>query len=208
MNYPSAPRFRKGQALTASDLNEISERVDALMAQINQLQNLVQDRQGTLTVPVKRGTAISGQAGRYNGRIIPPFIVPKSAPGDLAEADIGADPGYDDCEIWDLTQCGLEVARVIGVTGTRKVAMVGGIFLPVTCASDGGSAGDSDDRCSFTYTIEDLDGNELATDVEYVGRNANELGAKFAADKGIALRSGGTWVLWWANETDDTGACT
>ena len=66
----------------------------------------------------------------------------------------------------------------------------GPILFPILLSQTGGSAGDFTTQCSFTYTVNDVDSNQLATAVDPTASphtyNRPAYGAQSAADAGLA----------------------
>jgi len=83
-----------------------------------------------------------------------------------------------------------------------------GLF-PVKVTQTGGSAGSKTTKCSFTYTVDSIGGEELAT-VQTPSKNRPVVGkmkAPTADDYGLAFYNGATLVLYDANETLAASAC-
>lgn len=79
--------------------------------------------------------------------------------------------------------------------------------FPVGLTEDGGGAGDKATECDFTYTVDDLDGNELGTAVDPEHARPS-LGKMVAATKGTAYYTAdATLTLLWTDEQPDTAAC-
>lgn len=53
--------------------------------------------------PIKQTTAVSGQTGRYNGKVFFDLGRP-DATGALIENDVGELPAADDCILWDSAE--------------------------------------------------------------------------------------------------------
>lgn len=77
----------------------------------------------------------------------------------------------------------------------------------VDLSQTGGSAGDASSEASFTYTVNDLDGNELGTSVSPEHARPS-LGALVAATKGMAYYTAGAELkLLWTDEQPDMAEC-
>lgn len=95
-------------------------------------------------------------------------------------------------------------------------------FQLVEVEWDGGVAGDASTTCTFTYTVRDLDGNELDTNVspetarlsntEYLAAGATGTGTGTGGGRSayaIAYNLSGTWLLLDVpGERPDNEACT
>jgi hypothetical protein len=85
-------------------------------------------------------------------------------------------------------------------------------LIPVVMSQTGGSAGDKDAQCSFTYTVRDLASNDLATGVDplaapHVWRRMPR-GQYLAATAGLALvQADGSPAIHWINEVPNANAC-
>ena len=82
---------------------------------------------------------------------------------------------------------------------TSEYVEVGGTLFPVTVSQTGGVAGNKTTQCTFTYTVTDLDGNQLGTAIAPAMQRP-ALGAMTAATKGIAYMNEGAVVLQWCDE--------
>jgi hypothetical protein len=89
-------------------------------------------------------------------------------------------------------------------------------LVPVQLTQTGGLPGDKDNQCSFTYTVRDLAGNELATGVDPIAAphawRRMPRGQYLAATAGLAVPGGtpgadGTVALYWINEVPNANAC-
>lgn len=86
---------------------------------------------------------------------------------------------------------------------------VGATFAVDLTQTDGGAggAGDAETECDFTYTVDDLGGNELGTAVSPEHARP-ALGKMVAATVGTAYwLADGAFKLLWTDEQPDTGAC-
>lgn len=95
------------------------------------------------------------------------------------------------------------------VTGRRPTSFVGRMFM-VNLTQDGGSAGDQSTQCSFTYTVTDIHGNQLATSAT-PNKQRPTIGKMVSGDGLVGsgyFTASGAFVLQDANETLDTGACS
>lgn len=105
----------------------------------------------------------------------------------------------------------------------KWLALVGGSgFQLVEIEWDGGVAGDSSTDCTFTYTLKDLEGNELATDISpetarypnttYLAAAATGAGTGTGGGRSsyaVAYNLDGTWLLLHIpGEIAASGACT
>lgn len=125
------------------------------------------------TVRVKLTSAVSGQTGRYNGRIFQ-GAVNTAATGGLVEANLGTLPTSDDCVVWLATDVAASSAsistfpayatgRVVGQTsaGLRIVLVSGGggginvQFIKVTADWTPGTNTISGLPCSIDGTLID-----------------------------------------------------
>lgn len=114
-----------------------------------------------------------------------------------------------------------EAVRVIGQLQARVAALEaripprllispglprGRIVFPVDLTQTGGSNGNKTTAATWTYTVNDLDGNELGTAVSPLKVRPN--GTMTAATKGIAYYDeDGNLVLYDTNERYGTGGC-
>lgn len=83
----------------------------------------------------------------------------------------------------------------------RPVLAQSGVF-PVRLTSDGGSAGDKDTQCSFTYTVKDKSNtNTLGTAVAMTGNGQRVVNAVMTAGNyGMAYMDQDELKLIWADE--------
>lgn len=81
-------------------------------------------------------------------------------------------------------------------------------LFPVNVTQTGGAAGSDSAACSFTYTVNNLDSDQLGTAMSPTwAREAK--GKKVAATHGTGYyNAGGTFVLYQVDEVDDVVACT
>ena len=83
-----------------------------------------------------------------------------------------------------------------------------GLF-PVRVTKDGGVQGTKVTKATWTYTVNDLDGNELGTTVGLAHMRPNGTMAFPDDDSyGVAFYDGSTLILWDANEVPGRGGCT
>jgi len=75
----------------------------------------------------------------------------------------------------------------------------------------GGTAGDDTTQCSFTYTVDDMNDNEIATGVNPATgvhfAQRPTVGFRIAATAGVATYDTGELVILMTNEIDDAEAC-
>ena len=76
----------------------------------------------------------------------------------------------------------------------------------------GGTAGDDTTQCSFTYTVDDMNDNEIATGVNPATgvhfAQRPTVGFRIAATAGVATYETGELVILMTNEIDDLEACS
>ena len=76
----------------------------------------------------------------------------------------------------------------------------------------GGTAGDDTTQCSFTYTVDDMNDNEIATGVNPATgvhfAQRPTVGFRIAATAGVATYDTGELVILMTNEIDDLEACS
>jgi hypothetical protein len=85
-------------------------------------------------------------------------------------------------------------------------------LVPVQLTQTGGLPGDKDNQCSFTYTVRDLAGNELATAVDPLASphawRRMPRGQYLAATAGLAVpQPDGAPAIYWINEVPNANAC-
>jgi hypothetical protein len=84
--------------------------------------------------------------------------------------------------------------------------------IAVKLLQTGGSAGDATTQCSFTYTVQDMNGNELATGVDPTDSPhlavRPSVGFRVAARSGLASFETGELVVLMTNEETELEACS
>lgn len=83
-----------------------------------------------------------------------------------------------------------------------------GALFTVMVEEDGGSAGSATTQCSFTYTVTDLDGNELGTEMT-PKKKRPDFGEMEAGDTyGTGFYEDGVFKLYDANEVEEVELCS
>jgi hypothetical protein len=78
-------------------------------------------------------------------------------------------------------------------------------LFPVNLTQTGGSNGNKTTAATWSYTVNDLASNQLATGVSPTKPRPS--GTMTAAGTGVCYYSGATLVLWDTNEYPGTGGC-
>jgi hypothetical protein len=168
-----------------------------------------QDR-GLETLIIKRTTQISGQQGRFNGRTMKEVLrAAGNASGAVTAADFGTPQTVDDVILWEVDAAdGFLLARYIGhdTASSKPIYAVPktGVFR-VTLVKDGGSDGTQTTEPTYTYTVSDLAGNQLATAKSPMFRRGK--GSYIDATVGLADYASGALNLIEAYEKENTIGC-
>ena len=198
------------------EYRQLVQTVAGLARDMAALRTLVNARLGgksdpmpPITIPVRTRSAVSGSSGRFNARTIA-RAYSSTATGALTEANIGTAAGTDDILAWDLDaikgcRVAIPVSYSYGDSKTIYVLIPRGVF-PVKLTQTGGSAGNKTTAVSFTYTVNDLNDQQITTAHTPTWPSRGENGLKVAATEGLAWWDGSALKVF-AFERAGTGSC-
>jgi hypothetical protein len=157
---------------------------------------------------VRTRAARTSEGGKLDARTI--AKAPNTGTGALAEASIGTLATTDNVIVWDLDAvkcCRLAVPIGFNTTSGKPIyaAIPRGVF-PVVLVQTGGSAGTQSTVCSYTYTVRDLNLQDLATVVTPTW-DRSTAGLRTAAAAGLGWWSGSVLQVF-AFEQFSTEACS
>lgn len=210
--FAPVPRAKPRALATTKQTNPMADAVNALAQTFHVGSGQFQEM-ALQTRVIKRGTQISSQPGRFNGRTMQEIVFAKgNATGGVTETDLGTVQTVDDCILWEISAAtDLTLCRYIGHdTAADKpiYAIFNSGLFPVKVVKDGGTQGNATTAASWTYTVKTVSGNTIKTAVT-LGRNRPKGTATAPADNsyGTAFYDASVLVLWDANEVYGAAAC-
>lgn len=162
---------------------------------------------------VKRTTAISGQPGRFNGKLIDWLDANPHVTAGVAVADFGTfNVTNDDAILWEVSAADvLSLAIFIGIDRVSHkpiFAIPSAGLFPVKIENDGGSQGTSTTAATWTYKIKTLNADLIQSGVGLSRpRPLGTATVQGVNAYGVAFYAGGSIILWDAGEIYGANPC-